>query len=133
MLTLIRCPFHTHVTTVARERPRSLCQKCRWQNTPKHAHTLDPTKSEWADYAAQCGNLSGNVLTRNSPTTQRGQQQPVLLVLDVKRGRGARSHRGDQLLRVPGALRVPGSSTVVPGGRCCRTGAGRVFNRMTAK
>ena len=24
----------------------------RWQVTPKHAYTLDPTKSEWADYAA---------------------------------------------------------------------------------
>ena len=41
----------------------------RWQVTPKHAYTLDPTKSEWADYAAVhawCGNLSGNELTRNS-------------------------------------------------------------------
>ena len=41
------------VTAVARKRPRSLCQKCRWPVTPKHAHTLDPTKSEWADYAVQ--------------------------------------------------------------------------------
>ena len=60
MLTLIRCPFHPHVTAVARKRPRSFCQKCRWQVTPKHAYTLDPTKSEWADYAvvqALCGNL----------------------------------------------------------------------------
>ena len=32
--------------------PASFCQKCRWQVTPKHAHNLDPTKSEWADYAA---------------------------------------------------------------------------------
>ena len=34
-----------------------------------HAYTLDPLKSEWADYAAvqaECGNLSGNKLTRNS-------------------------------------------------------------------
>ena len=34
---------------------------CRWQVTPKHAYILDPTKSEWADYAAvqtQCGNLA---------------------------------------------------------------------------
>ena len=47
----------------------SFCQKCRWQVTPKHAYTLDPAKSEWADYAAvqaQCENLSGNELTRNS-------------------------------------------------------------------
>ena len=27
------------------------CQKCRWQVTPKHAYTFDPTKSAWADYA----------------------------------------------------------------------------------
>ena len=36
--------------------------------SPKHAYTLDPTKSEWADYAgvqAHCGNLSGNELTHN--------------------------------------------------------------------
>ena len=70
VLTLIRCPFHTHgVSAVARESPRSFCQKCRWQVTPKHAYTLDPSKSEWADYAAvqaECGNLSGNELTCNS-------------------------------------------------------------------
>ena len=67
--TLIRCPFHPRVTAVARKRPRSFCQKCGWQITPKHAYTLDPSKSEWADYAvvqAECGSLSGNELTRNS-------------------------------------------------------------------
>ena len=33
--------------------------KYRWQVTPKHVYTLDPTKSEWADYAvqAQYGNM----------------------------------------------------------------------------
>ena len=51
-LTLIRCPFHPRFTAVARKRPRSFCQKCRWQVTPKHAYTFDPTKSEWADYTA---------------------------------------------------------------------------------
>ena len=51
VLTLIRCPFHTRATAVARKRPRSICQKCRWQVTPKHTYTFDPTKSEWADYA----------------------------------------------------------------------------------
>ena len=69
MLTLIRCPFYPRVTAVARKRPRSFCQKCRWQVTPKHAHTLDPTKSEWADYDAdqpRYGNPTGNELTRNS-------------------------------------------------------------------
>ena len=30
VLTLIRCPFHPRVAAVARKRPRSFCQKCRW-------------------------------------------------------------------------------------------------------
>ena len=40
------------VTAVAHKRPQPFCKKCRWQVTPKHAYTLDPTKLEWADYAA---------------------------------------------------------------------------------
>ena len=43
VLTLIWCPFHPCVTAVACKRPQSFCQKCRWQVTPKHAYTLDPT------------------------------------------------------------------------------------------
>ena len=68
VLILIRCPFHPRVTAVARRRPRSICQKCIWQVTPKHAYTHELPKSEWADYVAvqaYCGNLSGNELTRN--------------------------------------------------------------------
>ena len=56
-------------TAVACKRPRSFCKQCRWQATPKHAYTLDPTKSEWADYAAvqaQCGILPGNELAHMS-------------------------------------------------------------------
>ena len=34
---LFRYPFHPRV---ARKRPRSFCQKCRWQVTAKHAYTL---------------------------------------------------------------------------------------------
>ena len=76
MLTLIRCPFHPRVTAVARKRPRSFDQKCRWQVTPKHAYTLDPSKSELADYAAvqeECENPSGNELTRNTSGNTRSQ------------------------------------------------------------
>ena len=65
---VMRCPFHPRVTTVARKRPRSFYHKCRWQAAPKHAYTLDPSKSEWADYAAlqaDCGNLSGKRNTRS--------------------------------------------------------------------
>ena len=69
-------PFHPRVTAVASIRPRSFCQKCTWQVTPKHAYTLAQSKSEWADYAAvqaECGNLSGNELTRNSSGNTRSQ------------------------------------------------------------
>ena len=59
MLTLIRCPFHPCVSAVTRTKVSS-----------KHTlYTFDPAKSEWVDYAvvqAECGNLSGHELTRNS-------------------------------------------------------------------
>ena len=48
--------------------------------SPKHADTLDPSKSEWADYAAvqaQCGNLSGNELTRNASGNTRSQSSQL--------------------------------------------------------
>ena len=32
---LFRYPFHSRVTTVARKKSRSFCQKCRWQVTAK--------------------------------------------------------------------------------------------------
>ena len=38
--TLFRYPFHPRVTAVARKRPRSFRQRCRWQVTAKHAYTL---------------------------------------------------------------------------------------------
>ena len=90
MLTLHRCPFHPRVTAVARKRFRSFCTKCRWQVTPKHAYTLDPTKSEWADYAAiqvECGNLSGNELTRNLSGNTRLQSSQLAELLWTDPGR----------------------------------------------
>ena len=72
---LTRCPLHPRVTAVARKRPRSFCEKRRWQ-IHLNTHTpLTQTQSEWADYAgiqAQCGNLSGNEVTGNSS----GNTQP---------------------------------------------------------
>ena len=68
------------VTTVAHKRPQSFCQKCWWQVTPKHAYTLDPSKLDWADYAAvqaECGDLSGNELTRNSSGNTRSQSSQL--------------------------------------------------------
>ena len=37
---LFRYPFHPRVTAAARKRPRSSCQKRRWQVATKHAYTL---------------------------------------------------------------------------------------------
>ena len=59
----------------------SVLIKCRWwQVTPKHAYSLDSTKSEWADYAdvqTWCGNLSGNELTRNPSGNSRSQSSQL--------------------------------------------------------
>ena len=74
---------------VARKRPRSFCQKWRWQVTPKHAYTLDPMKSEWADRAvvqAQCMNLSGNELTRNLLGNIRPQSSKLAEPLSIDPG-----------------------------------------------
>ena len=80
VLPLIRCPLHPRFTSVTRKRPRPVCRNCGWQVTPTHAYTLDPTKSEWADYAAiqaLCGNLLGNKLTRNSSGNTRSQSSKL--------------------------------------------------------
>ena len=58
---IFRSPFHPRVPSVARKRPRSFCQKLRWQITATQALSVAKRESEWADYAVQayCGNLSG--------------------------------------------------------------------------
>ena len=133
MVTLIRCPFNPRVTAVARKRPRSFCQKYRRQVTSKNAYTLDPTKSGWADYAAvqaQCGNLSGNELTRNSSGNIRQQSsqfaEPLwtdpsqkcgigiheLISIRKKRGAGGGGGGGENLFVKfsPIMPRMPGKS-----------------------
>ena len=55
----------------------------------KHAYTLDPTKSEWDDYAAvqtKCGNLSGNELTRNLSGNTRPQSSQLTEALRTDPG-----------------------------------------------
>ena len=105
------------VTAVTCKRPRSFCQKCRWQVKLKHAYTLDPTKLEWADYAtvqAQCGNQSGNELTCNwSGNTQSQSSQlaePLWTDPGIKSGISVRKlistlkkkvQAGNELLNIP--------------------------------
>ena len=79
-LTLNGSPFHPCVTAVACKRPWSFCQKCRWQVAPKHAYTHDPSKLEWADYAAvqaECGTPSGNKLTSNLSGNTRSRSSQL--------------------------------------------------------
>ena len=59
-----------HVTAVARKSPGHSARSAGGKSL-LNVYTLDPMKSEWADYAAVralCGNLSGNELTRSSST-----------------------------------------------------------------
>ena len=68
-----------------------------WQVKSKYTYTLDPTKSEWGDYAAiqaLCGNLSGNELTRNSSGNTRSQSSQLAELLwtdpDLMKGTSVR-------------------------------------------
>ena len=50
---LFRYPFHPRVTTVARKRSRSFCQKCRWQVT-LNTHTPYVCGFAWSDMVHGC-------------------------------------------------------------------------------
>ena len=62
--------FPPRVTAVACKRPRSFCQKCRWQVTPQHAYTSDPMKPEWAGYML----LSRHSVGTNQETSSHPSQ-----------------------------------------------------------
>ena len=53
VLTLIRCPFHLVLPQWHVKDPGHSVKSADGKVTPKHAYTLDPMKSEWADYAVQ--------------------------------------------------------------------------------
>ena len=85
------------VTAVVHKRPRSFCQKCMSQVTPRYTHTHDPAKLEWADYAAvqaECGNLSRNELTHNLsgdiPPQSSQLTEPLWIDPGMKSGISAR-------------------------------------------
>ena len=78
VLTFIRCPFHPSVAAVPRKRPRSFCQKCRWQVTPKHAYTLGPTQSAWAYYAARCTGIVWKPTRKTSSNAVREHSATIV-------------------------------------------------------
>ena len=84
--TLIRRPFHPRRSAEARKRPRSFCQKCKWQVTaeimgvvplvtPKHSYTLNPTSRSGLIMLSphSVETYRGNELTRNSSGNARSQ------------------------------------------------------------
>ena len=73
VLILVLCLLHSRVFAGAHKRPCSFCQKCRWQVTPKHAYTLDPTKLELADYASCPGFVWGSIMEMSSQVTHQGK------------------------------------------------------------
>ena len=74
---LFRYPFHPRVTTVARKKSRSFCQKCRWQVTAKHACTLriEPCFGIGHNLSLICQMTSEDIkhqLNNNTPSRGRG-------------------------------------------------------------
>ena len=53
---LFRYPFHPRVTTVARKKSRSFCQKCRWQVTAKTRIHLT-----YVDFIEPCFGIGHNL------------------------------------------------------------------------
>ena len=105
MLTLIRCPFHSRVAAVARKRPRSFCQKGRWQVIPKHAYILDPTMSSvlttpLSRHSMGTYLLSGNEFTRNLSGNIRAQSsqlaKPLWTDFGIKSGISVRELNSTQ-------------------------------------
>ena len=97
MLISVLVCIPPHFTTVARKRPWSSCQKCRWQVTANTHSILNPTKSEWVDRAVQAeyGNPSGKrahtrFIREHSTTVISARWAPVDWSLAEKGGTGAR-------------------------------------------
>ena len=75
----IRCPFHPRVITVTRKRPRSFCQKRRWQVTPKHAYPLTQRSRSGLSMPSRpsVGTFQGNESTGNSSVNTRLQSSQL--------------------------------------------------------
>ena len=63
VLTLTRCLFQPHVTRVARKRPKSFCQNCKWQVTPLTQHsqnglTMPLSRHRMGTYLETCSHAT---------------------------------------------------------------------------
>ena len=78
---LFRYPFHPRVTTVARKKSRSFCQKCRWQVTAKHAYTLriEPCFGIGHNLSLICQMTSEDIKHQLNNNFNRSESVPVTL------------------------------------------------------
>ena len=70
--------FHHHVTAVACKRPRSFCQKRRWQVTAKHAYILRIVALHEVTWCIVVW------CTKNAPRRQQFHVAPAMPALHVR-------------------------------------------------
>ena len=73
---LFRYPFHPRVTTVARKKSRSFCQKCRWQVTAKTR-----THLTYVDFIEPCFGIGHNLSLICQMTSEDIKHQLIISVL----------------------------------------------------
>ena len=71
---LFRYPFHPRVTTVARKKSRSFCQKCRWQVTAKTRIHLT-----YVDFIEPCFGIGHNLSLICQMTSEDIKHQLIII------------------------------------------------------
>ena len=79
---LFRYPFHPRVTTVARKKSRSFCQKCRWQVTAKTRIHLT-----YVDFIEPCFGI-GHSLSLICQMTSEDIKHQLIIISKIDRPRG---------------------------------------------
>ena len=72
---LFRYPFHPRVTTVARKKSRSFCQKCRWQVTAKTRIHLT-----YVDFIEPCFGIGYNLSLICQMTSEDIKHQLIIII-----------------------------------------------------
>ena len=72
---LFRYPFHPRVTTVARKKSRSFCQKCRWQVTAKTRIHLT-----YVDFIEPCFGIGHNLSLICQMTSEDIKHQLIIII-----------------------------------------------------
>ena len=78
---LFRYQFHPRVTTVARKKSRSFCQKCRWQVTAKTRIHLT-----YVDFIEPCFGIGHNLSLICQMTSEDIKHQLIIIIIPVPYG-----------------------------------------------